>query len=42
MIAFLSLLEKKFGGVEAYLKDYPHLTDDEIQRLKQSMLVPKT
>lgn len=41
MTAFLALLNEKFGGVEKYLKDYPHLTDDEINRLKQTILVPK-
>lgn len=41
MTAFLALLKDKFRGAGAYLKEYSHLTDEEISRLKEIILVPK-
>lgn len=40
MLAFLRLLEKKYGGVEGYLKTYVELSDDDIARIRRNLLTP--
>ncbi|KAF9498846.1 hypothetical protein BDN71DRAFT_1442811 [Pleurotus eryngii] len=40
MTSFLELLDKNYGGVEEYLKKYVNLSDDEINRIKENILVP--
>ncbi|GLB34077.1 putative tyrosine phosphatase [Lyophyllum shimeji] len=39
MRAFLTLLQDKYGGVEAYLKQYVNLSDDDIRQIRQNILV---
>jgi len=39
MIAFLGLLKDKYGGVEEYLKQYTHLSEDDITTIRNNMLV---
>ena len=41
MIDFLQLLEKKYGGVEEYLRKYIELADDDISTIRRNILVPK-
>jgi hypothetical protein len=41
MIAFLKLIEEKYGGVENYLRTYVLLTDDDISTIRRNFLVPK-
>lgn len=41
MHAFLHLLEEKYGGVEAYLRRYVHLTDEDIDIIRRNLLVPQ-
>jgi len=40
MQTFLSLLETKYGGVEAYIKQYTGLTDGDIVSIRNNLLVP--
>jgi len=40
MMAFLSLLEEKYGGVEEYAKRYIGLADDDIATIRDHLLVP--
>lgn len=40
MIAFLKLIEEKYGGVENYLRTYVYLTDDDISTIRKNLLVP--
>ncbi|KAH7916222.1 protein-tyrosine phosphatase-like protein [Hygrophoropsis aurantiaca] len=40
MQTFLSLLETKYGGVEAYINQYTGLTDDDIVSIRNNLLVP--
>ncbi|KDQ29730.1 hypothetical protein PLEOSDRAFT_50602 [Pleurotus ostreatus PC15] len=40
MTSFLELLDKNYGGVEEYLKKYINLSDDEINRIRENILVP--
>jgi hypothetical protein len=39
MMAFLSLLQEKYGGVEAYCKNYLGLSDDDILKIQDNILV---
>lgn len=41
MIAFLQLLEDKYGGVEEYLRKYVDLTNDDISSIRRNLLVQK-
>ena len=41
MIDFLQLLQKKYGGVEEYLRKYIELADDDISTIRRNILVPK-
>ena len=36
--AFFTMLDKKYGGVEAYLKQYLDLTDDDISTIRRHLL----
>ncbi|KAL0580709.1 hypothetical protein V5O48_001267 [Marasmius crinis-equi] len=38
MTAFLALLQDKYGGVEQYLKDFLHLSDDDIHLIQSNLL----
>lgn len=40
MLAFLEVLETKFGGVVRYLTEYVHLTDEDIEMIRSNLLVP--
>ncbi|KAI0776215.1 protein-tyrosine phosphatase-like protein [Trametes elegans] len=40
MLAFLHLLEDRYGGVEAYLKNYVGLTDNDIAAIRKNFLIP--
>lgn len=42
MIAFLKLLEDKYDGVEAYVKKYVGLKDDDIHKIQDNILVPSS
>ncbi|KAG5654585.1 hypothetical protein H0H81_011560 [Sphagnurus paluster] len=42
MIAFLSLLEEKYGGAEGYVKSYLGLSGDDIQAIRNNLLVSGT
>ncbi|KAG5648825.1 hypothetical protein DXG03_000174 [Asterophora parasitica] len=39
MLAFLSLLEDKYGGVEAYCKQFLDLSDDDLNVIRKNILV---
>jgi DNA-binding transcriptional ArsR family regulator len=38
MLAFLSLLEQQYGGVEVYIKKYLDLTDEDISKIRSNLL----
>lgn len=40
MLAFLSVLQERYGGVEAYAKHFLSLSDDDIEKIRGSMLSP--
>ncbi|PCH40840.1 hypothetical protein WOLCODRAFT_117768 [Wolfiporia cocos MD-104 SS10] len=40
MIAFLMLLQERYGGVEGYLQKYAQLSPDEIELVRTNILVP--
>ncbi|KAL1946463.1 hypothetical protein VTO73DRAFT_14567 [Trametes versicolor] len=40
MVAFLQMLQTRYGGVEGYLKDVVRLTDDDIATIRKNFLVP--
>lgn len=42
MAAFLSHFENEYGGVEAYLKRYLDLSDDDIRVIRGNLLVSST
>ncbi|KAF9651766.1 hypothetical protein BDM02DRAFT_3090662 [Thelephora ganbajun] len=42
MLAFLSLLKERYGGVEGYLKDVIQLTDGDISTIRSNILAPRT
>ena len=39
MLAFLDLLETKYGGVEEYAKQYAHLSETDISTIRANLLV---
>ena len=41
MLAFLSLLEEKYYGVERYLKDVVQLTDEDILIVRSNILTSR-
>ncbi|CCL98588.1 uncharacterized protein FIBRA_00589 [Fibroporia radiculosa] len=41
MFAFLALLKDRYGGVEGYLRDYVHLSDDDIHVIRRNLLAPE-
>jgi len=41
MLAFLSLLEEKYGGVEGYLKGVVRLTDKDVLTVRSNILTPR-
>lgn len=42
MIAFLRLLEEKYGGVDGYLKKYVGFGDEDITTIRRNILVDAT
>jgi hypothetical protein len=42
MLAFLLLLERKYGGVRAYLKDYLGFLEEDIDRIRENLLEDAT
>lgn len=40
MIAFLELLESKYGGAEGYIKHYVGLSEHDINIIRNNILVP--
>ncbi|KAF9006632.1 protein-tyrosine phosphatase-like protein [Cyathus striatus] len=40
MLAFLQLLQDKYGGVEEYIRRYVGLSDEEINTIRDRLLVP--
>ena len=42
MLAFLSLLEEKYGGVEGYLKGIVQLTDEDVSTIRSNILTPRS
>ncbi len=40
MVAFLQMLQTRYGGVEGYLKNVVGLTDDDIATIRKNFLVP--
>ncbi|CDO73781.1 hypothetical protein BN946_scf185015.g109 [Trametes cinnabarina] len=40
MIAFLKLLDERYGGVEGYVKNVVRLTDDDIANIRKNFIVP--
>ena len=41
MLAFLSMLEERYGGVEKYLRDVVQLTDEDISIVRSNILTPR-
>jgi len=39
MTAFLKLVEEKYNGVEAYVKKYVNLDDDDIAAIRKNILI---
>ncbi|KAI0638416.1 protein-tyrosine phosphatase-like protein [Trametes polyzona] len=42
MLAFLQLLQERYGGVEAYVKNVVGLTEEDIATIRKNFLVPAT
>lgn len=42
MVAFLKLIDEKYGGVEGYLKQYVQLTDNDIATIRHNILAPQS
>jgi len=42
MLAFLTLLRDQYGGVEEYLKQYVHLSSDDIDLVRRNLLVSQS
>ncbi|KAJ4479210.1 protein-tyrosine phosphatase-like protein [Lentinula aciculospora] len=40
MLAFLDLLDTKYGGVEEYLKNFTHLSESDIAMIRNGLLIP--
>lgn len=40
MAAFLKVFDDKYGGVETYLKTHVHLSDEDIDTIRQNILAP--
>lgn len=40
MVAFLKMLDERYGGVESYVKNVVGLTDDDIATIRKNFLVP--
>lgn len=41
MIAFLQLIEERYGGVEEYLAKFVGLTRDDIDTIRRNLLILK-
>jgi len=39
MLAFLLMLQEKYGGVENYLKEYSGLSDEDIEEIRTNLLI---
>jgi len=42
MLAFLELIDKKYGGVEGYLKRYVQLSEEDIGTIRRNILAPQS
>jgi hypothetical protein len=42
MMAFLSLLQNSYGGVESYIKQFLGLSDEDIRAIRNTILVSTT
>jgi len=40
ILAFLELLQSKYGGVEQYLKQHAGFTDGDIAKFRENILIP--
>jgi len=40
MIAFLDLLDTKYGGIEQYLKGFVGFSDVDIAKVRENILIP--
>ena len=38
MLAFLELLQEKYGGAKGYIREICGLTDDDIQIIRQNLI----
>lgn len=41
MLAFLALIDDKYGGVEAYLREYVGLGEEDLETIRRNILVPR-
>lgn len=42
MLAFLELVDQKYGGVEGYMKQYVQLSDEDIGTIRRNILAPQS
>lgn len=42
MLAFLNVIEQKYGGVTEYLKKYIHLSEEDIHTIRCNITLPRT
>ena len=42
MNAFLALLQEQYGGAEEYIKRFCGLTDDDINIIRENLLIPRS
>jgi hypothetical protein len=40
MIAFLELIDVKYGGVDTYLKTYVQLSEEDLTTIRRNILIP--
>jgi hypothetical protein len=40
ILAFLELIQSKYGGVEQYLKQHAGFTDGDIAKFRENILIP--
>ncbi|KZT05648.1 uncharacterized protein LAESUDRAFT_726936 [Laetiporus sulphureus 93-53] len=42
MLSFLELLQKRYGGIENYLKQHAQLSDEDIDTVRNNLLIPQS
>lgn len=42
MLAFMQMLEERYGGAEAYVKKYCGLTDEDLQAIRSNFVAAKS